>query len=120
MSPELAALLGRAPDLTVITNRPDLYVISENDGFALALPKAAARTLRGSAAITIDAVAQVDSLLRESCQWLDELLANLQQIVSVRAEDGEDLLERWAERDWSIVFSGKGNDPALATHFPPV
>jgi hypothetical protein len=116
--PALAGLLSHPPRLSLRTNRPDLYVVSGNEGFAAALPKSAARALRTSAAVTLEAASALGTLLADECAWLDRVLAHLQGIVAARAEDGPDLLERWADPAWSVVATLPPDEVALGRYLP--
>jgi hypothetical protein len=116
--PVLAGLLGEASPLSLRTNRPDLYVVSGSDGFAAALPRSAARKLRTSAAVTLEAASAVADLLGEECARLDRLLAHLQGVVAARAEDGPGLLERWADPAWSVVATPAPGRTALSRYLP--
>lgn len=103
---------GRAP----IPHSRDIYAIVNAPGFADALPKAAARALRKSAAATVAAADHIDANLYPFCQWLDALLEHLIDAVCQRAEEGEDLRARWAEPNWSALqeLSFVDTDAALA------
>ena len=94
----------------------DIYAIVNAPGFDSALPKAAARALRESAAATIEAADRIDAGLPLLCGWLDALLEHLIGAVCARAEDGEDLRERWSEANWSRlqVLSFADTSAALA------
>src|SRR6185295_3792347 len=98
----LAGLLREAPELELRTQPADLYVISENEGFAAALPKAAASKLRSAGLETLATADALRERLAAQCRWLDAVLNHLQQLVAERAEDGGDLLERWADPNWSV------------------
>jgi hypothetical protein len=117
--PVLAGLLNEASHLSLRTNRPDLYVVSGNEGFAAALPRSAARTLRTSAAVTLEAASAIGDLLGGECAWLDRLLAHLQRVVAARAEDGPGLLERWADPAWSVVATLGPARAGLERFLPP-
>ena len=86
-----------------LTHSRDIYAIVNAPGFETALPKAAARALRESAGVTIDAADQIDRQLPGLCAWLDALLEHLIGVVCERAEEGDDLRERWAETNWSAL-----------------
>jgi hypothetical protein len=120
LDPALPSLLDGAPSLDAATHKPDLYVIAASGGYAAALPKAAARALRDSAVVTLEAGRRVDAALRLLCGWLDGLLSHLQHVVAARAEPGPDLLDRWAERDWSVLQALPARDPALEGHLPAI
>jgi hypothetical protein len=116
----LVALLAGRPRLAIRTNQPDLYVIAGSGGFSMALPKAAARALQVSAGVTLSAVAEVDAAVAASFAWFDAMLAHLQAAVAERAEDGPDLLERWAEPDWAVIATFDAADGQLAAHLPRI
>ena len=97
--PEAVAMFVDPP----LTHSRDIYAIVNAPGFETALPKAAARALRESAAVTIDAADQIDRQLPGLCAWLDALLEHLIGVVCERAEEGDDLRERWAETNWSAL-----------------
>lgn len=102
----------------------DLYAIVNAPGFDEALPKAAARALRESAAATIAAADQIDAHLPALCGWLDALLEHLIGAVCQRAEDGQDLRERWAELNWSrlqpLSFADTSSALALTRALPAI
>ena len=102
----------------------DLYAIVNAPGFDEALPKAAARALRESAAATIAAADQIDAQLPALCGWLDALLEHLIDAVCQRAEDGHDLRERWAELNWSrlqpLSFADTSSALALTRALPAI
>lgn len=116
----LPALLSGAPALAIPTQKAELYVIAASGGYAVALPRAAERALRDSAAVTLQAGAQTDAALRALCAWLDGVLAHLQQGVAARSEPGGDLLARWAEANWSVLLALPDCDPVLAAHLPAI
>ncbi len=102
----------------------DLYAIVNAPGFDEALPKAAARALRESAAATIAAADQIDAQLPALCGWLDALLEHLIDAACQRAEDGHDLRERWAELNWSrlqpLSFADTSSALALTRALPAI
>ena len=105
-----------SPHAEVQSHSPDLYAMVNAPGFDTALPKAAARALRESADVSIAAADQIDAGLPALCAWLDTLLAHLIAMVCARAEDGDDLRERWAEPNWTVLqrMSFADTDAALA------
>ena len=133
LDPALPALLapdGKLPEAVAAFVEPpaahsrDLYAIVNAPGFDEALPKAAARALRESAAATIAAADQIDAQLPALCGWLDALLEHLIDTVCQRAEDGEDLRERWAELNWSrlqpLSFADTSSALALTRALPAI
>lgn len=120
LDPALATLLQGVPAFDVRTSKDDLYVIAESDGFSSALPKAAARLLRAAAAVTMSAMADIDAAVAALCAWFDAVLAHLQQVVADRSEPGPELLERWADPNWSVLLSLRAADPALGAHLPRI
>lgn len=133
LDPALPALLapdGELPEAVAAFAQPptphsrDLYAIVNAPGFDEALPKAAARALRESAAATIAAADQIDAQLPALCGWLDALLEHLINAVCQRAEDGEDLRERWAELNWSrlqpLSFADTSSALALTRALPAI
>ena len=102
----------------------DIYAIVNAPGFDAALPNAAARALRESAAATIAAADRIDAGLPPLCGWLDALLEHLIDIVCARAEDGEDLRERWSEVNWSrlqtLSFADTSSALALTRALPAI
>ena len=102
----------------------DIYAITNAPGFENALPKAAARALRGSAAAAIAAADYIDAQLPPLCQWLDALLEHLLNAVCERAEDGPELRRRWAETNWSalqpVSFADTQSALALTRAFPAI
>jgi hypothetical protein len=97
------------------THSPELYLVLDAAGPRPALPRAAARFRDASAATTATAVPAIDRALAAACPWLDRLVVVLQSVVAARAEDGDDLLARWAQPDWSVV---RRTTPALAPRLP--
>jgi hypothetical protein len=108
--------LGFAPpvDLSFATHSLELYALLDGSATPV-LPKAHDRAVRVSQALTRDAIAALDEALRVLCPWFDGLLDALQREVGKRAEDGEDLLERWADPSWSVL--GPATDGARL-HLP--
>lgn len=133
LDPDLPALLAPdgalPPAIAAFVEPPaahsrDLYAIVNAPGFDEALPKAAARALRESAAATIAAADQIDAQLPALCGWLDALLEHLINTVCQRAEDGHDLRERWAELNWSrlqpLSFADTSSALALTRALPAI
>ena len=133
LDPALPALLapdGTLPPAVAAFVEPpaphsrDLYAIVNTPGFDEALPKAAARALRESAAATIAAADQIDAQLPALCGWLDALLEHLIDAVCQRAEDGQELRERWAELNWSrlqpLSFADTSSALALTRALPAI
>jgi hypothetical protein len=113
-----AALALRPPaiiDRSIPTHRADLYAVVDASGLTPALPKSTARLRAESASMTVSAIGALDLVLAALCEWLDGVLTALQRAVAVRAEDGEELLERWAATDWSRL--GPASD-LVAAHLP--
>ena len=106
------------------THSRDIYAIVNAPGFDAALPKAAARALRESAAATIAAADRIDAQLPALCRWLDALLEHLLDAVCRRADDGEDLRERWSELNWSrlqpLSFADTSSALALTRALPAI
>jgi hypothetical protein len=96
---------------------PELFMVVDAAGARPALPRAVARVRDASAVVTRDAVAAVDAALATLCPWLDDLLGSLQKEIASRAEDGDDLLARWADPDWSVL--GRST-PSVASHLPRI
>lgn len=111
--------LGFPPpvDLDIVTHGPALYMVIDAAGPRPSLPKATARVLDESGAITAVAVRELDSTMAVLCAWLDDVVAALQKEIASRAEDGDALLARWADPDWSVL--GKAI-PAIARHLPVI
>jgi hypothetical protein len=120
LDPELAALLNQAVDLEIPTHPHDLYVIAENGGYTSALPKAAVRALRASAAATLGAGDQIARAMRGLCEWLDAVLDHLQRVVAARSEPGPELLERWAQANWSVLLTLPAREPGLEALLPGI
>jgi hypothetical protein len=115
---DLAALGFPPPvDLDFPTASADLYAVVGAAGERPVLPKAMARHLAASQAVTRDAIASLDRAFAVLCPWLDDVLVSLQKEIAARAEDGDDLLERWAEPDWSVL--GRASAGAVA-HLPRI
>jgi hypothetical protein len=108
--------LGFPPPLSldVPTHSPELYAVLDA-AETPALPRATARVVEQSAAVTAAAVDSLDDALRELCSWFDDVLLRCQREVTTRAEDGDALLERWRATDWSLI--GRST-PNLATRLP--
>jgi hypothetical protein len=113
------AALGFAPpvDLDIATHSPDLYMVIDAAGPKPSLPKATARVLDESGAVTIGAVVALDTAMDALCPWLDGVLDTMQRTIAERAEDGDDLLKRWADPDWSVLCR---STPMLAKHLPVI
>ncbi len=113
-SPSLGAEveLGERPT----AHSADIYAIVHAPGFEQALPKAAARALRQSAEATIAAADAIDATLPGLFGWFDRLLEYLIGLVCERAEEGEELGERWSESNWTVIqrLSFADTDAALA------
>jgi hypothetical protein len=120
LDPQLAGLLNQAADCDIPTHAQDLYVIAESDGYASALPKAALRALRLSAATTLGAGDQIAGVLRRVCEWLDAVLDHLQRVVAARCEPGPELLERWAQVNWSVLATLPARAPGLEAFLPSI
>ena len=99
------AALGFAPPevLGFPTHSDELYPVVDGGGPSPALPQSVERVRRESAAVTASAVRSLELALAELSPWFDDLLSELQARVAARAEDGEDLLDRWASVDWSVI-----------------
>jgi hypothetical protein len=116
LDPALAGLLRPPPPLRRVIGRAfatasaDLYTVAGTAGDAPALPHSATKAMRQSAAVTRQAAGQVAEAVQSACRWLDDLLAHMQQQVADRAEDGADLLERWADDDWAVLPGVTGAD----------
>jgi hypothetical protein len=111
--------LGFPPpvDLDFPTASPDLYAVIDAAGERPVLPKAMARHRSTSHDVTRAAIASLDSALATLCPWLDDVLVSLQKEIASRAEDGDDLLERWADPDWSVL--GRASAGAVS-HLPRI
>jgi len=103
-------------DGDVATHTQDLYAIINSPGFDAALPKATAHALRASADVTIAAADRVDAALPGLCDWLDRLLEHLIVRVCDRADEGDDLAERWRDSNWTVLqpLGFTDTDAALA------
>ena len=118
--PEAVATFARAPIETdrepPRSHTPDIYAIVNAPGFETALPKAAARALRESAAATVAAADQIDAQMPALCAWFDALLEHLLGVVCERTDEGEDLRQRWADPNWSTLqpMTFKDTQAALA------
>jgi hypothetical protein len=109
---DLVALGFPPPDvLGFATHSDELYPVIDGAGPSPALPKALERVRRDSAEVTAAAVRSLEGALAVLGPWFDELLAELQSRVAARAEDGDDLLGRWAAVDWSVI--GRAPVPLL-------
>jgi hypothetical protein len=105
---DLAALGFPPPDvLGFPTHSDELYAVVDGAGTTPALPRALARVRHDSAGVTSEAVRSLERALAVLGRWFDGLLAELQSRIAARAEDGEDLLDRWSAVDWSVI----GRDP---------
>ena len=101
---DLAALGFPPPDvLGFSTHSDELYAVVDGAGASPALPKTVARVRHESAAVTVEAVRSLEHALAVLGAWFDRLLAELQSRIAERAEDGDDLLERWSAVDWSVI-----------------
>ena len=108
--------LGFSPpvDLRFATHSPELYALLDG-ARPPALPRAHERALARSAEITTVAIATLDDVVARLCRWFDDTVDVLQREVAKRAEDGDDLLVRWAAPDWSVLAPAT---PALRTRLP--
>jgi hypothetical protein len=113
------AALGYPPPVSLDfpTASPELYAVLDVAGDRPALPKAIARLRVESQVITRAAIVALDGALAALCPWLDDVLSSLQKEIASRAEDGEDLLARWGDPDWSVL--GRVT-PGLALRLPAV
>jgi len=109
------AALGFAPpvDLAFVTSTASIY--SMLDASPAVLPRALARARDESQAVTRSAIEALDAAIGALCPWFDDVLDTLQREIAKRAEDGDDVLERWRDPSWSVV--GRAT-PALARHLP--
>jgi hypothetical protein len=89
-------------DLSFATNSPELYALLDGPTTPV-LPRAHARAVAASQATTRAAIASLDDALAQLCRWFDEVLVALQREIGKRAEDGDDLVERWSNPDWSML-----------------
>lgn len=115
LDPPPAAARVLAPGFAA--HSAEVYVVSGAAGERPALPRAAQAALHQSAARTLAAAASIDAALAEMCPWFDAVLARLQAVVCLRAEDGPDLQERWGEPDWSVLATSVPI-AALRAHLP--
>lgn len=112
---DLAALGFPVPvDLDFATHTPELYALLDASSRP-ALPRAHARSIARSQAITRDAIASLDAALARLCPWFDDVVSSMQREIAKRAEDGDDLLARWANPDWSVL--GRAT-PTLRARLP--
>jgi hypothetical protein len=102
--------LGFAPPvaLDVQTHAPELFAVVDAAATP-ALPRATARIVQESAAITAAAVGALDDALVVLCAWFDDVLRRCQTEIAARAEDGDALVERWAATDWSVLGRSTSN-----------
>jgi hypothetical protein len=103
-------------DLSFPTHSPELYALLD-DAKTRVLPKAHARMLATSQAVTADAVRALDDALARLCPWFDGVLDALQREIGKRAEDGDDLVERWSNPSWSVLAPAA---PGAREHLPCV
>jgi len=99
------AALGYAPPVDLkglVTQADDLYLVVDA-GDRAALPGMHERVRARSQEITRAAIATLDGALAVLCPWLDDVVARLQREIASRAEDGNDLLQRWTDPNWTIV-----------------
>ena len=109
---DLVALGFPPPDvLGFPTHSDDLYAVVDGAGTAPALPKAVGRVRQESASVTAEAVRALEQALAVLGPWFDRLLVELQARIAARAEDGDDLLDRWSAVDWSVI--GRAPVPLL-------
>ncbi len=113
------AALGFPPPVALDfpTSSPELFMVLDATGPRPSLPKATARLRAASQEVTRQAITALDAALAALCPWLDEVLDTLQREIAKRAQDGEDVLERWADPDWSVL--GRAT-PAVAGHLPRI
>jgi hypothetical protein len=117
LDPASAGALARvaAVDLSFATHAPDLYNVLDSASGRTPLPKATARLREESLAVTTAAIDRLDGALASLAPAFDDLLRALQHAIAARAEDGDDLLERWARTDWAVVAAAT---PGIARHLP--
>lgn len=117
IDPSVAHGLARvaAVDLTFVTHEPTLFNVLDGAAGRTPLPKATVRLRAESSAVTAVAMDRFDGVLRQLASAFDALLHDLQRAIAARAEDGDDLLERWARTDWAVVAAAT---PGVARHLP--
>lgn len=101
------------------THLPELYTVAGAAGDQPPLPGAASSALRASVMATLDAAHDIDAALVAACPWLDAVVDHLQAVVAARAEDGPELLKRWAEVDWPLIPT-RVPLAVLARHLPAI
>jgi hypothetical protein len=89
-------------DLSFATSSSELYALLDGPT-TKALPKAHARAVAASQATTRAAIASLDGALAQLGRWFDEVLVAMQREIGKRAEDGDDLVERWSNPSWSVL-----------------
>ena len=110
------AALGFEPPVTLSfpTQTDELYLVVDA-GDRTALASAHERVRAQSRAVTREAIARLDAALTVLCPWFDEVLVRLQREIAARADDGDELLTRWADPNWSVI--GRAT-PALTARLP--
>ena len=109
--------LGFEPPIdlrTLVTQADDLYLVVDA-GDRAALPGMHDRVRVRSQAVTRRAIVALDDALAVQCPWFDGVVTRLQREIASRAEDGDDLLRRWSDPNWTIV--GRST-PNLARRLP--
>ena len=114
---DLVALGFEPPvDVTsIVTQTDDLYLVVDA-GDRTVLPGMHERVRSRSQAMTRKAITALDDALAALCPWFDDVVARLQREIASRAEDGDDLLQRWSDPNWTIVGRSR---PNLARRLPP-
>jgi len=101
---DLVALGFEAPiDLrSLVTQADDLYLVADA-GDRATLPRMHERVRTRSQAVTREAITALDDAFAVLCPWFDGVVARLQREIASRAEDGDDLLQRWNDPNWTVV-----------------
>lgn len=86
----------------LVTQADDLYLVVDA-GDRATLPGMHDRVRARSQQLTRQAIAALDDALTALCPWFDDVVARLQREIATRAEDGDDLLDRWSDPSWTIV-----------------
>ena len=97
--------IGAAPDFSALpmANDPNIYLITNHANFERADPEQKLEALKASARQTIAAAEAIDASLLGMFTWLDALLEHLIAVVCERHANGDQLRERWASDDWTII-----------------
>ena len=100
-----AASIGASSDFSALplANDPNIYIITNHPNFERADAEQKLEALKASANQTIAAAEAIDASMLGMFRWLDDLLDHLIGVVCQRLPEGDQLRERWASDEWTII-----------------